>query len=355
MQYYLILSLVVVLLNWFFRSKARMSKRVFFLSFAAILVFFAIRYGFGLDYWSYYELFTNERHSRTRGPEETLFYGFMGLFPQYYIFVIAHSAVLFISLCYISFKNIANKYYYLLFFFLLFNPDMVLNMTSAMRSSMAACVIWLFTYWFLIKKNKILWYELGVLIAAGFHTSAILFVVLPLVLHLIKMVPDKIFFVTLIVFNILSLFLTTYLFDWFVGYSRMEIYDSNTVDDSSFMGVLFKMLLAPTAFYLCSPNQSKGMNPRTKQLALLYLALVFLNFDFQGRFTVYLYIFLIAAVCVLLDNAKPFQKIVISSSLVVYLLYNFYTFITMLASSVYRFEDGNFLLYETIFDVATKP
>ena len=57
----------------------------------------------------------------------------------------------------------------------------------------------------------------------------------------------------------------------------------------------------------------------------------------------------------IIDNAKPFQKIVISSSLVVYLLYNFYTFITMLASSVYRFEDGNFLLYETIFDVATKP
>ena len=146
MQYYLILSLVVVVLNWLFRTKTRMSKRAFILSFAAILVFFAIRYGFGLDYWSYYELFSNQRHSRLRGPEEPLFYGFMGLFSQYYIFVIAHSAVLFISLCYISYKNIANKYYYLLFFFLLFNPDMVLNMTSAMRSSVAACVIWLFTY-----------------------------------------------------------------------------------------------------------------------------------------------------------------------------------------------------------------
>lgn len=355
MQYYLIISLATVLLNWLFRSKDRLSKWAFFLSFAAVMVFFAIRYGFGLDYWSYYDLFTNERHSRTRGPEETLFYGFMGLFPKYYIFVIAHTAVLFISLCYISYKNISSKYYYLLFFFLLFNPDMVLNMTSAMRSSMAACVIWIFTYLFLIKKSRIVLFEIGVLVAAGFHTSAILFALLPIALYLIKIVHGRTLFIVLMIFNVLSMFLTTYLYDWFVGYSKMEIYDTNTVYVSSFMGFLFKMLLAPVAYYICTAPKEKDMNPRIKQLAILFLALVFTNFDFQGRFTVYLYIFFIAAVCALLVKAKPKQRIVISSTMVLYLLYNFYTFITMLTSSVYRFEDGNYLLYETIFDVATKP
>lgn len=355
MQYYLILSLVVVIINWIFHSKKRMSKWFFFLSFAAILVFFAIRYGFGLDYWAYYDLFTNGKHSRSRGPEETLFYVFMGLFSDYYIFVIAHSVVLFTSLCYIAFKNFASKYYYLLFFFLMFNSNMVLNMTSAMRSSMAACVIWIFAYLFLVRKTRIAFFELGVMLAAGFHTSAILFFALPFVLYLIKKPPGKILFIALMIFNLLSTFLTSYLYDWFVGFSIMEIYDSNTVEVSSFMGFLYKLLLAPIAYYICTFKTSEGQQFCIKHLAVLFLALVFANLDFHGRFTVYIYIFFIAAVCMFLENARPHQKVVVVSTMALYLLYNFYTFVAMLTSSIYKFEDGNYLLYETIFDVATKP
>lgn len=319
------------------------------------MVFFAIRYGFGLDYWSYYDLFTNEIHSRTHGPEEPLFYSFMWLFPKYYIFVIAHTAFLFICLYYISYKNIASEYYYLLFFLLLFNPDMILNMTSAMRSSMAACVIWVFTYLFLIKKTNILLYEIGVLVATGFHTSAAFLAVLPIALYLIKLVQGRTLFIVLMILNVLSMFWPTSLYDWFIGYSGLEIYNSYTIYISSFMGFLFKMLLAPVAFHICTAPTGYDMNPRVRQLSIFFLALVFANFDFHGRFTVYLNIFFIAAVCALFANANKTMRIVISSTMVLYLLYNFYTLITVLASDIYRLHEGNPLIYETIFDVATKP
>ena len=355
MQYYLILSLIVVFLSWLFRNKSKMPKVVFLLSFAAIATFFAIRYGFGLDYWHYYNLFDTGRTSRLRGPEETLFYGFMNLFPKYYIFVIAHTIVLFISLAYVSFRVVAPKYYYVLFFMLLFNPDMILNMTSAMRSSMAACIIWIITYCFIIKNKNYLFYSIGVIVATGFHTSAILFLFLPWLLNLIGKFSGNVLLIVLFMLNILSMFFATFFYDFFVSYSKMDIYDSNTINNSTFNGAVFKLVLMPIAYYLCAKDVKLDINPRIRQISILFLALIFSNFDFQGRFTVYLYVFFVAAVCKLLSDTKGVRSFIIGTTIVLFLLYNFYTFVNLLASNVYAFEEGNFLIYETIFDVSSKP
>ena len=81
-------------------------------------------------------------------------------------FVIAHSAVLFISLAIYHLRILLiNTITFYSFFFVQSRYGFEHDICYA--PSMAACVIWLFTYWFLIKKNKILWYEL-VLIAADF-------------------------------------------------------------------------------------------------------------------------------------------------------------------------------------------
>ena len=169
-----------------------------------ITVYMAIRYDYGLDYWSYYTGFTAEEH-RTEW-NEPLFWLFGSIFPKYYQFISAISCLSMIAVYYIVRNCISESYYALFFLFFFCIPGMSFTMMTALRSVMAFVFLSYGIYKYYIKNYNIGLYLLFVIIASLFHNSALLFIFLPILCSFVMKINPSVVFITFIVFSIFSLF-----------------------------------------------------------------------------------------------------------------------------------------------------
>lgn len=376
MLQHLIITLLAILLCLIPNNKKnRRKKWLMPLGFLIITVFLAIRYNYGFDYPSYLELFSRGVKSTSyREDSEILFYAMMNLFGHFYQFVIVYT-VLIMGMLYLLVRKYCNEKYYALFFFMfMLMPEMCINLMSAMRSSMAACVIWGAIYFFYLKRKQWLPYILLVVVASGFHLSALVFLGLPIMDVFIKNFSGRGMFFFLVVCLVISFLGTSFLYKWlFQSSSNFGGY-ANTYGDlaqdnqRTIFGVLNNGLILFPAYYICHfkkhfLRQYKGLYV----LTMTFLIIFFLNMDFQGRFTSYLCVFLI--ICISLTAGGFFrgnsfdtrsvlnktQRLVMILPLLVRVMYNFYTFFNSLSSGAYILEEGNPIIYQTIFDAPYLP
>lgn len=363
MQVHLILLLLVLFLNLISKRFIDRKKYILPISFLIIGLYLAIRYNYGSDYFSYMNFFYADIQQIQFGTGEFLFFNLMSLFDKYYIFIIFHTIVLMSTLFYIVRKYINDKYYILFFFIFMCTAGMMFNMISALRSTLAACVLcWGFEF-FYFKKKRILLFYLIVVIAAFFHTSSLAFFIVPIFDFIYKKTNYKFLFLLLCVSLISSMFYTNILFRFFTStiniFGDYSVYnDKSTTFGSNINGVILKSLyLFPSFFILKHLKNQKGVKYYVGMLSVLFLFISLIGLDFEGRFTSYLFIYVIIALSftLSLENNK-LNKIFCVTPIVIVTIYGlYYMYFSMYLYRFSSYYEGNFLWYQTIFSIPQLP
>lgn len=354
MKIHLALFIIILFLNTL--KNIDREKYILPFSFLLVFVYWAIRYDYGLDYWNYYRIFNGDLVLH-RGWREGWFYWLIGHFNYYYQVIIADSAVIIISLYHLVKKYISAKYYWLFFLMFFCATSFHFNLISAMRSTLAACILyWAFDLFFITKKR---WgyFLLMVFVATNIHTSAIVFFIFPLIYLVSKHLTGKTIFIILIIANILSTFYVKHLY--LVGISFFDFAEdyekyANSFSNTNIIGFVFKSVLLFPSFFICKYYDNWKEDSYFRQLCtltFLYLLLFFLGLDFQGRFTVYLYPFFIITFAIIYHNLSRDEKLFMLMPYLLFLFYGVYTYYrTMLAEISGRWSNGNTYYYKTIFE-----
>ena len=343
------------------QKEKRRLKYILPFCFLLLTFFFSIRYDYGLDYHNYLDAFVSGKASaRGAGDQEVdaFFYTFLHFFGKFYIFIIVHTIIVFSALYYLTKKYCDNRYYILFFFLLLTQNGLIFNMISALRSTLAAVVLWLALDFFYINKKRWIPYVLLVVFASLFHTSVILFLFLPLVDFLVLKIKPRTLFFIIAASSIIPMFFANTIIDTAVSnVDAFQIYEDYTQSDftSNLTGVLIRALwLFPTFFIIKHSEEFKNKNQGLYVISILFITIYIINMDWQDRFSTYLKIFWVFAFSIIAPKLNPSQKIIALVPLVTAVLFSFYQFVTSMYIE-YMFSEGNYLYFHTIFEVPRLP
>lgn len=369
MWYQLLLCLFIMSILSQTKYDIKKTKYILPLCFLLATAFFAVRYEYGNDYWHYYLRWDSGRlvEGDNRGTGEMLFYGFMQLFDHYYQFVIVHT-VLFCSIMYYLVKRHVQPQYYVLFFFMFMSMStMSYNMMSAMRSTMAACVLWLALDLFYIRKRRWLPFIAMVLVSSFFHTSALAFVILPLVDRGLRIIKPKMLFGLLLIGMVVNVLYAKELYSFLLSISvtMSDTYggylDLEKTNGSSIFGMLNRSIMLFPYYFICMNKEAFEYEDKKPiwVLAMFMITLISYGLDLDGRFSIVLYIFVIIALTDVLPLLSKQQKLICLAPLVFYIAYNhIYLFHKMQLLYYYtdlNNGDGCFLYYKTIFEAPLLP
>ena len=351
------LLFIILLLNFITENPERRKKYTLPFSFFLVFVYWAFRYDYGLDYWNYYRIFEGEQNLTETGFGEFLFLKFLGLFSSYYQVIIAHSAIIIISLYHLVKKYVPEKCYWLFFLLFFIIPNLHFNLISAMRSSLAACVMyWAFDLCVISKKRWLL-FLLLVFVGSNIHTSTMVFFLTPLLYYGFSSLSGKSIFIVLIVANILSTFMTkniySYSFSFFEYFNSYERY-VDSVATSNFMGFLYKSVWLLPAYYLCEFYDKWKTNSEFKDICIIsYVFLIFflLGLDFQWRLSIVTMPFFIIALTIVYNDLSSEKKKIMTWPFIIYLIYGMVGYYTQMYARINGvWSDGNTYYYSTIFN-----
>ena len=358
------LSILIFLLfiNLLPNRNNRRKKYVLPFSFFVIIVYWAIRYDYGLDYWNYYDLFYDGVEEYITGFGERLFFSFTHLFQKYYQVIIAESVIVGVSLFYIVRKYIPEKFYWLFFFSLFAIHNFHFSLISAQRSTMAACIM----YWgyelFYVNKRRWVLFFLCVFLAANFHTSALFFGVIPLFYYGFNFLKGQSILIILFVSALLSTFvLNTYIESFVSSYEMLEVYASNAVriEERNFTGLVFNLLLyLVPAYFICLVYDKLKDDKVYRPLFILafsYLFIYLIGFDFHGRFTAYLFPFFVIALSKTCEYYVKERRWMILSPYILVSIYTLIIYYHSMFTQINTLPEGNPYYYKTIFDAVSLP
>ena len=370
-----IVTALSILLCLITNIKSR-EKIWFLLSMLIITFFFAIRYDYGLDYVAYHDLFDRGASSTTyRGDQEQLFYSFMSIFPYFYQFVIVYTILIMGGVFLLAKKMCSAKYYALFIFSFMLIVGLAANLMSSMRSSLAALILWVGLYFFYILKKRWIIFSVIVLFASGFHLSVLSFLTLPIFDYLFCKIKPQTTFAIICFCYIFSFFGDLFLFEQIISVNNVfnsyaNYYDFMDKNSRSVFGLLNNAIYLLPTYFICK-NKNEFVKKRCSGIyiiSIVYMIIFSLNLDFQGRFTSYIGLFFILAVCQLLEFSSPHiisnygrKEIVFRNTTYIILplvfktLLDFYKYCLSLTSSFYTNIEGNPLLYRTIFDAPYFP
>lgn len=324
-----------------------------------ITVYMAIRYDYGLDFWSYYNAFFSET-TRTE-VSEPLFWLFAHAFSKYYQLVAASSIALMIAIFFWVKKYIPYQWYSLFFLCFMCIPGMCFSMMTAMRTVMAFVVMTWGLYKYYIKSNRVGLFVVTVIIATLFHNSAIFFLLLPLITNAIWKVKPFVFFVIFIIFSLFSFTgitqeISNSIFGLLKNTSFIDAdYYMHYADKyvSNVNGAIARSMLLFPAFFICKYAR-KIKDEGFKQfyvLSIIYLSIYFLSLDIEYRFTLYLFIFFIIALAMCLRKMKLLEISIAVLPVAVLCVYQLNNYYNLMREEMFGdYSEGNFFIYETIFD-----
>lgn len=366
----LALCIAIILVFLYIDDNAKRKKYVLPLMFIIVTVFFAIRYEYGNDYWHYFGRWESGRRveGENRGTGETFFYLFMGLFDKYYKYVIAQTFAFCFCMFFLVRKYVNPRYYFIFFWLFMTLPSQSYAMMSAQRSSMAACVLWLAFDFFYIQNKRWIPYILMVVVASQFHTSAIVMLVFPLFDLFLNKINPRLLFALLISGLIVGMLYTKsivesllaqfpLLNDTYSGYLS-----TGRVGNTTFNGALAKSVLLFPYYYICMNKNYLSLDEKMGRIWTLAMTIaLFWSFsvDVDGRFSIYLFVFVIICFANVMKKLKKSEKFWCIAPLLVYWLYvDVYLF--YLINIKYQYTDanngdGSVLFYHTIFSAPYLP
>lgn len=297
---------LIFLIAWLFSIPALNNRKVpfYLFTFWILLLFLALRYGYGTDYWSYYSY---HQHVYI-GPEpfweqKEILYRYLNVLVSNFHWLVAIISVFYIFTIYrLIKKNLEVKYYWLAMLMLLINPYLFLTHLSSLRQTIAICFV-ILAIGFAVKR-KLLRFIIFIIVAAGFHQSAIM--LLPVYFLLSDKKISKKGFIA--IYGSLAILLVTPLFDTILNltidyFPRYRYYVENSLQNS-----LRSTLFTSFFFFLVcfNINKLKGKEIVFGKLALIstFIAILTIKFNMLGRLVMYFDIFLIIAIPLILSRLK---------------------------------------------------
>jgi hypothetical protein len=290
---------IILFISWLF-SLPKINKKIPFVSFTFIilLLFLAFRYNYGNDYMAYFSIHQALNAGQPAwGGSDILFKLINIIIPNFYIYIFVISLFYMFIIYYLIQNNLKLSDYWFSLLILLLNPYLFLIHLSSIRQTIAICVI-VISVKFIIEK-KLLYFLFTVLIAAGFHASAI--IILPFYFLLnqskIKMRWIIIYLVTIIILLVSPIFelIASNIMAYFPQYQHYLTSDSTSSLRSSIVTsiILFIVLL--------NINKMEGKEIIFGKLALVALALSILSYKLTmlARIGMYFDIYLIIALPVI--------------------------------------------------------
>lgn len=368
MDVYIPLGLLLALFSFIFGRNPKNQNLVFSVVFFAILLFFVLRFGFGPDYYSYWDIWTNlqggydETYVGVGSSIEPLFLRFLAFFPKYSYFI-AVSSLLFVASYFFLFRKYVSEYLWIVVLFLFFNSNCLLGNSVAMRT-MICGFLFIIAFFFLTKgdfKSRVI-YALIIVLASRIHSSSIVLLLLVLLNHNQKSILYNWYFVAVVgLFSVLSVLignnivvsgLSSLLIDNIETFDRYQEYELGNVS-SSFMALMFRLVSLAIVLFLVKSarNNNKQEDVMIYKIAIIgaLIQLIFGQSLVSDRYLMIINPFYIIAV------VKSFK--IEKSSLVRVMISIF-----VLGISVYLFTvkigkdySASFLEYQTIFSQPIIP
>lgn len=362
MQVHIPLLIICVLLCLLSFKPDKRKKWILPICFLLITVYMAIRYDYGLDFWSYYRGFQGtERRTESTEP---LYWFFNSLFPKYYLLIATISVLLMATVFVIVKKYVIPKYYALFFLCFMCIPGQSFTMMTALRSDLAFVVLAYGLCRYYIEEKKIGMYLLFVVIASLFHNSVMVFAFVPLLEKLILKANPSVIFGLFIVFSVFSFTGITqriglFLFglldkSQFLSHEYYNVYATKYISNAN--GAIGRLPFIFPAYYICAHarTEKEGLFPRFYVLAVIYFSIFFLAMDYEYRYTMYMFIFALIAMIMSLEKHNSLNKTIAILPVIVYCIFQLYGYYMLMRRTVDgAYSEGNFFIYETIFQ--NKP
>lgn len=148
------------------------NKKFWFgLAFTVLIIFAALRYGFGNDYFSYYQNYMYIRAGRSIFTKEPMFPILTKIFPNFYLLIAVTSLFTIIPIYFLIKNYVADDYKGLAVLIYCINPYLFLMSLSAIRQMLALSFFIIAIHF--SKDHKIIPYLICIALAATCHTSAI--------------------------------------------------------------------------------------------------------------------------------------------------------------------------------------
>lgn len=261
------LGFIIVVACFFCRNNKKALNTSLFLAFLALSLFLVFRFGFGPDYYNYWDIFESiqgenvDTHTGNGSTVEVGFLKYMQLFPNYTLFV-AFNSLLWVITSYWLCRKYANpNMYWFVLLMLMFDPNTLTHHSVAMRQALC-CVLFIIAFEFL-NRGKILVFCAIIIFASNFHTSALLLLLIGLVYYDKKDFLTSKAYVYLIVGsgilsvllgeNIVLNILQNFLLSNVEELQRYQDYEIGTT--SSITALLFRLMSATILLYVVSATK----------------------------------------------------------------------------------------------------
>ena len=247
MNIYIPLALLSIILALLVRDNKKRASIIFFVVMLAALVFAALRFEFGPDYFQYRDMYDTLDSLGVAGylsineHIEPLFLGFLHAFPNYFLFIAVQSILWFGSVYFFLRNRYDYRFLWLVVFLLYFDVNNILNNYVAIRTAYVG-ILFLIALPFL--KDKKIIYVLLMLVAFFIHNSSAPLILLVFFNGNKKQNAEAYNFLYILTFyvGVLSFFLgdiisgsvTEYLFDMFPqAFSKYSYYMDNVFTERS--------------------------------------------------------------------------------------------------------------------------
>lgn len=351
------LTLFLCLLNLIPLSIPVRKNFILPLSFIMIGIFMGVRYNYGLDYWNYYDEFYNYQNYR---PNESLFWLFFFSFEKYYQFILVKSLLLSAILLYIVRKYVPVQYYVLFIFFFMVNSSLIYSMITAERTCLGAMVLWCGLEFFYFRKKRYILLVGSIIVASLFHTILLSMLIIPFFILFFsskRLHSSKTILLLLCIVLMLGMTLSSALFEYLSNkiedFSSYAYYADERFGNANIVGTLFKGLLLIPLYYIIQPLNKLSSNSiyfKMTILSLVYPFIYFVGLETDGRIGLITLPFFVITMLQRASqlNSKLKILIMISPFFLMTVYNNILLYMRMIKEPLL---EGNYLIYQTIFDV----
>lgn len=342
----IIMTHIVFLIAILFSLPVLNKKYPFFIfSFFTLFLFLALRYNYGNDYMSYYNIHAAMNEGREAWGENDILFKYLNLLISNFYLLISITSLFYLFTIYFLIKsNLRVKQYWLALLILLINPYLFLIHLSSIRQTIAICFV-VFAFHF-AKKRKLLKYLLFIIIAAGFHQSALILLPVYFLLNESKLNKKRI----ILTFGFIVILLITPLFEIILN-KALEYFPSYYYYvEQDAQNSLRATLISSFFFFLIifNINKLEGKEIIYGKLSLFatVISILSIKLSMLTRVGMYFDIFLIIGIPLILSRLKNkvSKQILFIIIIAIYLLKYFAFFENPLWS-------GGYGTYRTILDV----
>lgn len=315
------------------------------LSFGVLYLFLALRYGYGNDYFSYYNIHSALNEGRSAwGENDFLFRHLNLLIPNFYFMVATISFFYIITIFFLVKSNLTIKRYWFAILLLLINPYLFLNHLSSLRQTIAIC-FFIYAVHFATKK-KLMSYIILVVIASGFHKSSL--ILLPLYFLFSESRINKKGFIGIggiLIFLFVTPFFETIINRVLYYFPTYNYYVEQGINNS-----LRSTLITSFFFFLIifNINKLKGKEIIYGKLSLFSTIISLLSFKISmlSRVQMYFEVFLIIAIPLIFSKfEKKLSRLILFTLLISIYLLRYYSFFDG------QYVIGAYRTYKTIYSV----